>query len=475
MMSALNALFETQVSSVTSNMVRDNAFRLDAGTYSPQAISTQQLLQRGKHKNKKLSDIGDIFGFGPFKRTYISDPEFGIPLLTSAEMMEINPHPKIMAKADLPKWSQYQIKKGWIAVSCSGTIGNVAIIPGKWDSWGMSQDAIRIVPVKPYQGLIYTFLRLPFIKHQIVGSKSGSVIDHIYADDLKRLDVPFPAQGVIDKLDCFISSVLHLREESDNLLSKANSFVTEFNGLAQFRREDEKWFDTNKEVESVIVNLKDIIRNNDSGSEYRLDANFYNPMAQLAIENIKQVKTEVKIIEDVTERVFMCNRFKRTYVDNDHGLPFLSGKNIVQIRPTDLKYVSVSETKGIGELKLQEGWTLITRSGTIGRTCFIMGNYEDWTATEDIIRVVPNDKLADAGYVYAFLSSEYGKMQILRYRHGSVIDHITPEHVQKILIPLPSEDEQKQIGDLVRSAYEKRAEAIRLEDEAQEILMEALT
>ncbi len=243
MMSELNALFETQVSSVTSNMVRDNAFRLDAGTYSPQAISTQQLLQRGKHKKKKLSDIGDVFGFGPFKRTYISDPEFGIPLLTSAEIMEINPHPKIMAKADLPKWSQYQVKKGWIAVSCSGTIGNVAIIPGKWDSWGMSQDAIRIVPEKPYQGLIYTFLRLPFIKHQIVGSKSGSVIDHIYADDLKRLDVPFPAQGVIDQLDCLVSRVLYLREESDTLLSEANSFMTEFNGLAQFHNEDQKWFD----------------------------------------------------------------------------------------------------------------------------------------------------------------------------------------------------------------------------------------
>ena len=42
MMRELNALFETQVSSVTSNMVRDNAFRLDEGTYSPQAISTHK-------------------------------------------------------------------------------------------------------------------------------------------------------------------------------------------------------------------------------------------------------------------------------------------------------------------------------------------------------------------------------------------------------------------------------------------------
>ena len=99
-MSELNALFETQISSVMSNMVRENAFRLDAGTYSPDTIS-MRLLRGGNLKSKKLSDIVDVFGFGPFKRTCIADPEFGLPLLSSSEIMEINPHPKIMAKADL--------------------------------------------------------------------------------------------------------------------------------------------------------------------------------------------------------------------------------------------------------------------------------------------------------------------------------------------------------------------------------------
>ncbi len=61
MMSALNALFETQVSSVTY-IFRDNAFRLDAGTYSPDTISMQLLWGRNL-KSKKLSDIANVFGF----------------------------------------------------------------------------------------------------------------------------------------------------------------------------------------------------------------------------------------------------------------------------------------------------------------------------------------------------------------------------------------------------------------------------
>ena len=36
---------------------------------------------------------------------------------------------------------------------------------------------------------------------------------------------------------------------------------------------------------------------------------------------------------------------------------------------------------------------------------------------------------------------------------------------------LPSSAQQKEIGDKVRLAYEKRAAALRLEDDAQEILM----
>ena len=52
---------------------------------------------------------------------------------------------------------------------------------------------------------------------------------------------------------------------------------------------------------------------------------------------------------------------------------------------------------------------------------------------------------------------------------------ITDTQVEKVLVPIPSHKDQVAIGDMVREAYEKRAEAIRLEDEAQAILMNELT
>ncbi|MBN1546702.1 MAG: restriction endonuclease subunit S [Syntrophaceae bacterium] len=472
---AFSDLFEPQVTEALSSYVLRNAFRLDAGAYSAGSMSMHDFINANDRPTIELSKIANIFGFGPFKRTYIEDSKYGIPLLTSSEIMELDPDPKFMAKADNPNWTQYQIKQRWILVSCSGTIGNIAIVPKKWAGWGVSQDAIRVIPQDGYLGFIYSFLRLPSMKDAIVGKKSGSVIDHIYENDLNRLEVPIPSESCISELESKINQVLNLREESDELLTQANSMLHEVNSLTELRKDKVDQYDLEGAIEAIIVSSSEVLHNNHSGSEYRLDAHYYNPFAQLAIRNIMNSKSEVKTIDDVTERVFMCGRFKRNYVEKEYGVPFLSGKNIIQIRPTNLKYISLSETTDLDDLKLEASWTLITRSGTIGRSCFIMGNYEGWTATEDIIRAVPNQKEVDPGYLYAFLSSPYGKQQILRFRHGSVIDHITPEQVKKVLIPFPSEKEQKAIGDLVRTAYEKRAEAIRLEDEAQKILMNALT
>ncbi|HPQ51001.1 MAG TPA: restriction endonuclease subunit S [Alphaproteobacteria bacterium] len=472
---AFGSLFEPQVSEALSSFVARNAVRLDAGAYSAGSLAMQNFINVNDRPTIELSKIANIFGFGPFKRTYIEDSKKGIPLLTSAEIMELDPDPKVMAKVDNPNWPQYQIKQRSILVSCSGTIGNIALVPKKWDSWGVSQDAIRVIPQGGCLGFIYSFLRLPWMKDAIVGKKSGSVIDHIYEDDLKRLVVPLPSEACIQELESKINQVLNLREESDELLAQANTMIHEVNGLSELQRDKVDQYDPEGAIEAIIVSSTEVFHNNHAGSEYRLDAHYYNPLAELAIKNIRQCKSEVKTIDDVTKMVFMCGRFKRNYVDKEYGVPFLSGKNIIQIRPSDLKYISLTETSDINDLKLEATWTLITRSGTIGRTCFVWKNYENYAATEHIIRIVPNEEEIDPGCLYAFLSSSYGKQQVLRFRHGSVIDEVTAKQIKKVIIPLPSESEQKEIGDLVRAAYEKLAEAIRLEDEAQKILMDALT
>lgn len=50
-----------------------------------------------------------------------------------------------------------------------------------------------------------------------------------------------------------------------------------------------------------------------------------------------------------------------------------------------------SETD-VEALIIQEGWLLMTCSGTIGRVFYVPKRLDGWAATHDLIRIVPYDK-----------------------------------------------------------------------------------
>jgi type I restriction enzyme S subunit len=70
------------------------------------------------------------------------------------------------------------------------------------------------------------------------------------------------------------------------------------------------------------------------------------------------------------------------------------------------------------------------------------------------------------GYIYAWLSSDYGQRLVKRYSYGSVILEIDKEMLESVPIPIPSADIRGKIGDLVLRANELRDQAWRIERDA---------
>ena len=153
---------------------------------------------------------------------------------------------------------------------------------------------------------------------------------------------------------------------------------------------------------------------------------------------------------------------------------FFGGKQLHDLDPSNKKYLSIGQHKEriIGDLGVHTNSILITRSGTIGKVAIVLEHWRGWIPNEHIIRVVPiDDKIA--GYLYAWLSSDYAYPLITRYIHGAVIDEINVEQVSEIVVPLLSdENAQRQINDTVLEANRKRAEAYDLEQEALRFLDE---
>lgn len=206
----------------------------------------------------------------------------------------------------------------------------------------------------------------------------------------------------------------------------------------------------------------------------RLDASYHVPLVDAIIEHLKRYAEEVTTIGDpcISREVILPGRFKRVYVDEGYGRVFIGGKQLYELDPTNKKYLSnVHHGDRISrQLELHENMTLITCSGTIGKVALVGKHWENWTANQHIIRVVPASKDI-AGYLNIFLASDYGKALITRFTYGSVVDEIDDNHVRQIAIPLLKNHEvQKRINDLALEANEKRYQAYLLEQEVLGIM-----
>lgn len=162
-------------------------------------------------------------------------------------------------------------------------------------------------------------------------------------------------------------------------------------------------------------------------------------------------------------------RFKRVYVRLKYGVPFLSSSDIISMRPEIDRYLSKTRTKGLENLLIRKGAVLISRSGTIGNVALASDTVTGMALSEDVIRLRAAD-LDAAGFVTAFLRSRYGRLQLTQATYGSVVQHIEPEHLKRMLIPDLPVIQRIGIGRAVKKAYELRDEANRLLDDADKRL-----
>jgi len=208
-------------------------------------------------------------------------------------------------------------------------------------------------------------------------------------------------------------------------------------------------------------------------SELRFDASFYNPRVAEALAVLRRSGLTLKPLGEVTQRIFIPNRFKRIYVKEKHGLPFLQGSHVVHFQPAGLKYVSKAAHKDISLWLIKAGWVLVTRSGTVGRVSMASAMWDGWAASEHILRIVPKPSSdCPAGYISAFLSSEIGQAQLTSQIYGAVVDEITEEQARSVLIPVPTTPEQKkQVADIAHAMME----SMRAKDRAIKLAQQSVS
>lgn len=208
------------------------------------------------------------------------------------------------------------------------------------------------------------------------------------------------------------------------------------------------------------------------GFGFRFDAPVHLSEGVSAKRLMQSCPYELLTIGDVSERVWHAGRWRRVYVNNpNNGITLFGSSAILKSDLSKEKMISVKYTEDKEDKALKKGWTLISCSGTIGNCAFANAQHAEKLASQDVIRVSPNNILRE-GVIYAFLASKYGYSMLTQGTFGSVIQHIEPENVKSIPIPHFPETFQKEVDDLMQESARLREEAVDALEVAKGLIMD---
>lgn len=424
--------------------------RFDPSFHLSDAITLREKVENVPFEKVSIADATEnVFLGNIFSRIFVKDAEHGIPYLAASDTVLANLDTgRYLSKKQASILSYLMLKKDWIVVTCSGTIGNVTYTNSSFENHIATHDLIRIVPndEKNLRGYLYAFLASKYGYNQLTQSQFGGVVKHINAEHVRNIKVPCFAEFFQEEVNDLVQEAARLRENASDALEYAiGYFDTLF--LMPFK-------------ESCLgkVSSKEIL----TSINKRFEASFHISEGKDIDKYIKE-HYEWKSLGEVCSNISRPDIFKRYYVKK--GITFLGGADIFLATPDSEKRLSPKKTANIEALMIKEGTILLPRSGTIGNVAWAHAGHAQKLASEDVIRITPNDILR-AGYVYAFLASKYGKKLIQRYIFGSVIQHVEPPHLKLIPVPIIDKKVMDDIHDKVMVYSSAMGKAIEYERKA---------
>ena len=361
-----------------------------------------------------------------------------------------------------------RVKQGQILLSCSGTIGECAYVRKDKAGKIFSGDLIRITADN--SGYLYILLKSGAGRVLLNGLLYGGVVKHIDPAHLEKVLVPNPPLSLRKKIHCLVEESHKLLDESNALFENARMILQNALRLPDMKslKQRAQMFDSQSPVQNFSVPI--------GKWERRLDASYHQPIVDEITRALEKSSAEVAAVSDkrISAKIILPRRFRRIYVDEGCGTPFIGGRQVCQLDPSNKKYLSRVHHVSLveSELFLQEGMTLITCSGSVGKVAMVPKHWQIFAASQHIIRIIPASRDV-SGYLHAWLSGEYAQPLIARFIYGAVVDEIDDGQVGYIPVPLLNDAHiQRKINNMVLRANEKRAAAHAMEQSALGIFNE---
>ncbi len=448
--------------------------RLEASVFDVEAKQAHDLVKGNKYGcSMLLGDEGDdgiidaAYYPGRFKRIYC-DRGNGVPFYLPSQMTDIYPKAdKFISKLTKCDIDELRLKEKTLLLTRSGTIGNISLVSKTLQGTVYSDDVIRVTFKNDYDlGYTYTYLKSKIGNTILQTNGYGSVITHLEPEHLSETPIPNAPVKIKKKIHDLIMQSYTLRDESNAIIDQAQALLVKELNLPSISEIKVDTLDGSKSVQTFNIKLSEMAG--------RADASYHVPIVDAIVDILKKNAAEVTTVGDerISKSVVLAGVFKRTYVEEEYGYPFLGGKEITQLDPKTEKFLSkaIHKLRYEKELKVTENTILVTDRGTIGTVALVPKHWNNYAVSQNVLKLVPaNNDIA--GYIYVFLSSEFGRILIRRQTYGSVVDMIDNHSLEMVEFPLlRNQVVQKQINEFALQANEKRYQAYLLEQKALKVL-----
>lgn len=430
--------------------------RLDASYHLSDGVKTKRIIDLfcPFPTISLINESDELFKGNIHKRVYVDSPESGLTFFTASDLFKTSLETgKYISKKYSPYLEDLELKKDWILITRSGTLGKVIFTNSDLESKIGTDDLVRIKPKenKIKKGFLYAFLASRYGYGLLTQSSYGGVVKHIEPHHVENIKIPvFPNDEQV-KIDNLIINASNFRVKANKFLIEAIEYFENLIGHS----------DANLGCQFGIVKSESI-----NQFYKRFDAQYQ--LLNKTLKNEKKDNLKYEKISKYADSIFVGGRGKRVYVEN--GVPFLSSSEMMLYNPKrSCKKVSTT-TPGLNLMTVSEKDILISRSGTVGNSVLVGNDLADTAVSEHALRLVINQKKISSNYVFCFLRTKYGIKSLESSSFGSVIITLNEDLIGNINMPIVGKEDQDKISALIEKHINFLDQSVELENQAIDIV-----
>lgn len=440
------------------------AGRLDCWYFLSPASSTADAFEVAKARGLRMGRLGGPGGIAArvhhpkrYTRALAADGEPALPYLRPYDVFNYYPEAAdFVSRTRTKHLDDYHLTAGQILQTRSGrNLGPAVYVDAHLAQFVMSDDMIRImIPDEEMRYYVLAYLNSQTGRNLLRRDKTGSVIDHLSEEQIASQDIPVFDSKTTATVATSTRRAVELRETARLALSEMLMLYEK--GLPEVCRGSrvcEGWT-----VDSRVL-------------EGRVDAAFYDPLVTTVRKELTRLGG--KRVADVADVLKPGGRYKTRYVDSAHGLPLLSGTQLLQTSPINLQFMSPNIFKSVVDYELRSGWIAYPADGRaeeeLGTPVLVTKDRNGWLASGHIGRLVPKAGV-DAGWLFLALKTRQAQIQLKARASGSVVDSTFPVDMNEVILPPLG----SVVGAKVRQLWADFCEAQALQEGAARMVDDSL-